>query len=112
MDAEIQLLESFTKIAEFAAALNVRSIGNLPGAWIHAIDSQWTIAVNGHDKTIQAEPEGMMQAKIPPHSAAIWFNGWMAGILDPFGGIIAAGEAANEDTFIAALDAAIKAIQT
>lgn len=32
------------------------------------------------------------------------FNGWPAGVIDPNGGIIAAGEIANEDTFIEAVE--------
>jgi hypothetical protein len=36
--------------------------------------------------------------------ASIKFNGWPAGIIDPAGGIIAAGGIANEDAFIAAIE--------
>lgn len=39
----------------------------------------------------------------------VWFNGWLAGVMDPYSGIIAAGEAANEGTFIAAIRARIEA---
>jgi len=37
----------------------------------------------------------------------VWFNGWLAGVLDPAtGGVFAAGSAANEEEFKAALKAA------
>lgn len=39
-----------------------------------------------------------------PVQAKIKFNGWPAGVIDPLGGIIAAGQAANEDSFIAAIE--------
>lgn len=38
------------------------------------------------------------------YQAKIKYNGWPAGIIDPRGGVIAAGEAANEDAFIAAIE--------
>ena len=38
------------------------------------------------------------------YQAKVSFNGWPAGIIGPAGGIIAAGDAANEDSFIAAIE--------
>jgi hypothetical protein len=60
----------------------------LPDATYRRTVGSWEIALNG--ETIQA---------------ALKFNGWPAGIIDPAGGIIAAGDAANEDSFIAAIEA-------
>jgi hypothetical protein len=37
---------------------------------------------------------------LPPFSVKVSWNGWPAGIIQPGGGIIAAGEAANEDSLI------------
>lgn len=37
---------------------------------------------------------------VGPCEIYVTWNGWPAGILDPSGGVIAAGEAANEDAFI------------
>jgi len=43
-----------------------------------------------------------------PYHAAVWWHGWLAGLIDPSGGIIAYGREANEDTFIQALDDAVE----
>jgi hypothetical protein len=44
-------------------------------------------------------------SELEPGLFAVWYNGWLAGILDPFGhGVMAAGAGANEDTLIAALE--------
>ena len=67
---------------------NVGMISALPDHTFNRTVGLWEIALNG--KEIQA---------------AIKFNGWPAGIIDPQGGIIAAGDVANEDTFIAAIEA-------
>ena len=92
------------KIAELANTLGVEKINEFEGAWLHQLDDNWTIAVNGHSKKIKCDPEGTMGADIPPYSAAVWWNGWLAGLISPGGGTIAAGELANEDTFIEALE--------
>jgi hypothetical protein len=36
---------------------------------------------------------------LEPYQAMVEFNGFPAGIIDPNGGVLAAGDAANEDTF-------------
>jgi len=40
-----------------------------------------------------------------PIHCAVLYNGWLAGVFSPAGGWIAAGEGANENTFIAACKA-------
>jgi hypothetical protein len=44
--------------------------------------------------------------ELPAMTCMVTYNGWPAGMLGPFGGIIAAGDAANERSFIDALRAA------
>ena len=61
------------------------------------VDGAWKITINGKSEACD---------NIPPYGVLVEFNGWPAGILDPGGGVIAAGEAANEDTLIAALKVA------
>ena len=63
-------------------------ISNLPEGVYKRTVGDWTIELASAN----------LQAKLT-------FNGWPAGIIDPMGGIIAAGAAANEDTFIAAIEA-------
>lgn len=91
---------AYIKTVELAAALGARDISQLPGYWSHQVDERWKIDLNGKDVTLDG---------IPPYHVAIEYNGWPAGILSPIGGIIAAGEGANESTFIDALDKAILA---
>lgn len=94
--------EAFAEIAALAERLGVSNIVAQPGCWEHQIDDRWWMAVNPHK-----EPTACSKgADVPAMSAVLEFNGWPAGIIDPFGGIIAAGAAANEDTLIAALKAA------
>jgi hypothetical protein len=100
--SEPQLMEAFARIADLGCALGVRDINKLPGCWEHQIDKQWWIALNGHREPMK-DSHGF---EVPPFSAAVEYNGWPAGIIDPSGGIIAAGSCANENTFIDALIAA------
>jgi hypothetical protein len=93
----------FLKIADFGLATDGKGLSKLPGCWERQVDERWWLAVNGHDKealTSEGDP-------VPAFSAYIKFNGWPAGIVDPYGGLLAAGELANERTLMAALDGAI-----
>ena len=94
---------AFVKIAALAKADGIVSTNNLPGCWERQI-GDWWIAVNGHDKPVKCSHGGT----VPIFNAYLEFNGWPAGVIDPFGGLIAAGDGANEDSFIAAIDAALK----
>lgn len=77
------------EIGEKAGALPVKD-----KVWTLKVNEYWSFKVNGYP-----EPrEG-----IPGFHAMIEFNGFPAGLIGLNGGIIAAGEAANEDTFIEAL---------
>lgn len=93
----------FNEIAELCLARGIENIKDMPGACYLRVDDQWELAVNGHKEDVKCEPSGTMGATIPPFHAAVWFNGWLAGFVAPFGGCLAAGEAANEDTLTAAI---------
>lgn len=103
---ERPLSEAFTRVCDLALALGVKSIKDLPGCWEYQVDEHWWIAVNGHNGATRCAKG----ADVPPFRCYVEFNGWPAGIIDPYGGTIVAGEAANEDAFIAALDKAIEAV--
>lgn len=60
----------------------------------------WVIKFNGTKETRKAG-----DADLRPYSVYVEWCGWPAGIIDPAGGIIATGAMANEDTFIAAIEA-------
>jgi len=77
------LSEAFLEIANLAERLGVSEINKLPGCWEHQIDQRWWIAVNSHG----FESECSMGTKVPPLSAYVQFNGWPAGIINPYGGV-------------------------
>lgn len=104
----IQLPEAFSVIVDLAMHDDIESINELEGCWHRRIDDRWYIAVNGHDEPIKVEPHEMMGATVPPFEAAIFYNGWLAGLVGPSGGAIAHGEAANEDSFIQAVREAMQ----
>ena len=64
--------------------------------------SKWAIWVNASSEPV-LETERF--AALPPWTFYIEFNGWPAGFVNAGGGTIAAGEAANIHTFLAALEA-------
>jgi hypothetical protein len=92
----------FAGIVELAIAKGAQSIRDLPGCWEMQIDAEWWVAVNGHAETTPCSHG----AEVAPYTAYLEYNGWPAGIVNPKGGIVAAGEAANEGTLLRALEAA------
>jgi len=70
--------------------------------------SQWTMIVNANGEPRAVEEAGF-KVDVPPITAAVFWNGWLAGFVDPWGGVIAAHpDGANEDTFLRSLKAAIE----
>jgi hypothetical protein len=65
-----------------------------PGIVRFNVDDSWKLSMNGHTETIE---------QVPPFSVYVEFNGWPAGIIDPSGGCIAAGQLANLDTLLTAM---------
>jgi hypothetical protein len=100
---------AFYKLAELAEHDGVETISLFPGCWTRQIGKHWWIAVNGHKQPMKASsPKGASKGDgimVEPFHCYVEFNGWPAGIFSPYGGALAAGEAANEGTFIAAIDA-------
>jgi hypothetical protein len=90
-------------VAELAMADGAAPINRLPGCWARRVDDHWEIVVNGHDRPV--EHGGV---EVPPYTCVVKFDGWPAGVVDPAGGIVAAGEAANEEALIAALKRAVE----
>lgn len=92
--------EAFGEIAELAIALGVAPIRDK--LWEHQIDAKWFVAINGYREEREFQIDGS-PVKLQPFEAYLMFNGWPAGFLHPYGGCIAAGKVANEDTLIEAL---------
>ena len=90
--------EAFGVLAELGIALDAAPLTKHAGCWECQIDKQWLIAVNGHK-----QPMRWRDITVDPFHCYVEYNGWPAGIFTPYGGTIAAGEGANEDTFIAAM---------
>ena len=67
-----------------------------------AVDDKWWFAVNGNSapRMIQAPQWG--EIEVPPYQAAIFYNGWLAGLQTPYGGVFVAGTGANAEVFDAA----------
>lgn len=92
------ICEAFAVLAEYALSRDVR-LDNFERCWEQQVDELWHVCVNGH-----SEPKpNIGGTMIPGFTCAVTYNGWPAGLFSPFGGCIAAGDAANETTFIAAL---------
>lgn len=85
----METTEVFYYISQIAEKNGVSKINELDGLWEHKVNSSWEIKVNGHRETIDG---------VPPFHALVIFNGWSAGLVSPFGGVIA-----NEDSFIEAM---------
>lgn len=87
-----ELSEIFSLVMDIGTKENQVPIYNR--VWSHKVDELWSFEVNGFPHTEQG---------IPPFNVKVVFNGFPAGLIGPYDGIIAAGAAANEDTFIQAL---------
>lgn len=100
--SDAPLSMAFWLIAELCTAAGVAPLTKHRGC-VEVTAGAWTITVNGHARPKRSR-RGLF---VPRFSALLEFNGWPAGSMNPFGGIVAAGEAANEDTLIAALRAEV-----
>lgn len=99
-----RIVEAMMRVVELAEKLGVTKINEMDGCWEHQVDEKWWIACNGHQETTR----NSHGAEVPPFHVYVEYNGWPAGLINPRQGVIAAGEGANERTFIAALRKAAK----
>ncbi len=90
-------------LLEYALSQDATKLHLLPGLWESRIDDHWLVKCNRHEETIN---------NLPPFSWYIEYNGWPAGIMGIRGdGVICAGEAANEQTLMAAILKKMNAIR-
>jgi hypothetical protein len=99
--------EAFALTAELCLAMNAAPVNQHSGCWELAVDDHWFLAFNGHNVPVNCSKS----AKVPPFTIYIEYNGWPAGVVDPVGGTMAAGDCANENAFLDALRARIAAEQ-
>ncbi len=93
-----EFTHAFTLLADLGLKDGVAPINQFDGCWERQI-GDWWIALNGHREERKCSHGGT----VPPFKCYIEWNGWPAGLIGPYGGVLAAGAAANEDTFIAAI---------
>ena len=98
--------EAYIKACTFINIITGKSLLEMSGKlWTGNIDKNWIIAVHANkDQEVEFKPKGTMGGKAGFGIMLVWYNGWLSGMLDPGGGVIAAGELANEDRFIKAID--------
>ena len=103
--------EIFPAICELHLAERLPPI-TFMGVWQRSLPAGWYMAVNGSKAAVKVTPPGGVKVAVPPYHAALWFNGWLAGLVHPLGGgFLAAGSAGNEKTFLAALREATRAVK-
>lgn len=93
------ICELFVLIAALAQQDGISPLNKLGGLWRREIDEHWTLWVNGMPSPMSTE-NGVT---VEPYCAFIEFNGWPAGSFDSFGGVMAAGEIANETALCGAI---------
>ena len=94
-------------VLALAYHLGVRNLGEATSCWEQQIDDRWWVAIN---PTRDEKATSKGGPALPPASVYVEFNGWPAGLLSfMHGGEFAAGEAANPDTFAAAITARMAA---
>ena len=98
------MTEIFAKTCELGIALGWKAINQNPGCTEHQVDEQWWFAINPHAEPVKCSKG----TSVPQVCVYFEFNGWPAGFINAGGGALAAGAIANEDTLIAALEAATK----
>jgi len=95
------ICEAFMAAADLAIASGAAPLNRHIGCWETSFGRGWSIALNGHNTTTR-DSRGM---DVPPFSLAVYWGDFPAGVLNPRGGWLAAGEGANEDAFIEAVRA-------
>ena len=60
----------------------------------------WEIFVNGNSRMVEIKAAQWGELELPSFHMAIFWNGWLAGMMTFSSGQIAAGEGANEDSLI------------
>lgn len=95
----------FALACELGAAHGWENITMQDGCQELDVDGHWWFAINPHPHPTRCSRGYKM---IPAGTIYFQFNGWPAGIVTSAGGLVACGQAANEETLIDALETAIR----
>lgn len=92
-------------VAKLAVAAGAAPLNRHAGCWRYRLpmSPEWEIAVNPH-RTPQPDPFGG-DIPVEPFHCYVQYNGWPFALFSVYGGEMACGTMANEDTFRAAIDA-------
>lgn len=101
----MKLSQVYCLAVDLGLLLGIENLKDRKDAWVCEVDKRWTFAINGSDGYKKVEIAGSMGIdKLEKYQMAVWFNGWLAGILTPVSGVLCAGAAGNEDELVAALE--------
>lgn len=64
----------------------------------------WELFVNGNKEKRKVNAEQWGEIELKPFTFAIFWNGWLAGLMTLFGGEMAVGEGANKESFLKSLE--------
>jgi hypothetical protein len=86
--------------------LGAKPLNEIVGCWEVKVDARWWLACNGHKEPLVCSRGVTVQ----PFTFYVEYNGWPAGVFYVDGeGQFAAGNGANVETFVAALEASGRA---
>ena len=97
----------FARVCELGESMGWENITMDPGCKEHQIDSDWWFALNPH-RHPEACSRGM---EVPSMQIYFEWKGLPAGFVGYMGGTLICSRRVNEDTLMAALDAAIARVE-
>ena len=97
------ICDAFAAASEMLAA---RGHAPFKGKVITEVVGPWIVCLNATPESVAVEPEGAMYCDdLPPFHFVLFFNGWLAGFFHAGDGAFMAGDLANEESFIEAMQA-------
>jgi hypothetical protein len=101
------IAEAFARVVELALAAGAENLKEKPGCWEHQVDARWWVALNPHADPVDCSTG----ANVPPFCVYVTYNELPAATFWVHDGAFIVGSEVNEGTFIAAVVAAIEALE-
>ena len=108
---ELLFDEFWSEFCKLAAEMGAAPLNKRTTCWTVALDDRWWLAVNGRNYRLHAASPTGTSHPVPPFSVYVEFNGWPAGLIDPYRASIAAGSLANIGTLVEAVKAKRQSIE-